>query len=66
MLVVSITLTLSHRNMRALEEVGYEHMLVPDHPPGDKDPKSGRQASAYEFGYITAMIQAVIDDHGFV
>ena len=55
-----------HRNMRALEEVGYEHMVVPDHPPGNTDPESGRRASAYEFGYITAMIQAVIDDNGSV
>ena len=55
-----------HRNMRALKEVGYEHMVVPDHAPGHKDPESGRQAFAYEFGYITAMIQAVIDDNGSV
>ena len=51
-----------HRNMQALKEVGYEHMVVPDHAPGHKDPESGRQAFAYEFGYIKAMIQAVMDE----
>ena len=52
-----------HRNMQVLKEVGYEHMVVPDHAPGHKDPESGRQAFAYEFGYITAMIQAVMGDN---
>ncbi|MEC7490810.1 MAG: mannonate dehydratase [Pseudomonadota bacterium] len=51
-----------HRNMQALKEVGYEHMCVPDHAPGHKDPGAGRQAFAYEFGYIRAMIQAVVDE----
>ncbi len=52
-----------HRNMQALKEVGYEHMVVPDHAPGHKDPESNRQAFAYEFGYIKAMIQAVMGDN---
>ena len=52
-----------HRNMKALKEVGYEHMVVPDHAPGHKDPESGRQAFAFEFGYIKAMIQAVMDEN---
>ena len=52
-----------HSNMQALNEVGYEHMVVPDHAPGHKDPESGRQAFAYEFGYIKAMIQAVVDEN---
>ena len=53
-----------HRNMQALKEVGYEHMCVPDHAPGHKEPGAGRQAFAYEFGYIKAMIQAVMDEQG--
>ena len=53
-----------HRNMQALKEVGYQHMCVPDHAPGHKDPHSMRQAWAYEFGYIQAMIQAVMDENG--
>ena len=51
-----------HRNMQALKEVGYEHMCVPDHAPGHREPGAGRQAFAYEFGYIKAMIQAVMDE----
>ena len=51
-----------HRNMQALKEVGYGHMCVPDHAPGHKEPGAGRQAFAYEFGYIKAMIQAVMDE----
>ena len=51
-----------HRNMQALKEVGYPHMCVPDHAPGHKDPDSYRQGFAYEFGYIRAMIQAVMDE----
>ena len=51
-----------HRNMQALKEVGYEHMCVPDHAPGHKDKDSGRQAFAYQFGYIKAMLQAVMDE----
>ena len=51
-----------HRNMQALKEVWYDHMCVPDHAPGHKDPESGRQAFAYEFGYIKAMVQAVMDE----
>jgi mannonate dehydratase len=50
-----------HRNIRALEEVGYPHMVVPDHAPGHPD-SDGYQAWAYEFGYIQAMIQSVTDE----
>ena len=50
-----------HRNMQVLKKVEYEHMVVPDHASGHKDPESGRQAFAFEFGYIKAMIQAVMD-----
>lgn len=51
-----------HRNMRALREVGYEHMCVPDHVPGGGGPDGSRQGFAYAFGYIQAMIQAVMDE----
>ncbi len=51
-----------HRNMRALKEVGYTHMVVPDHVPGHADPDAMRQGFAYAFGYIKAMIQAVLDE----
>ena len=51
-----------HRIMRTLKEVGYDHMCVPDHAPGHKEEGAGRQAYAYQFGYIKAMIQAVMDE----
>ena len=50
-----------HRNMQALKEVGYRHMLVPAHAPGHPD-SDQKQAWAFEFGYIIAMIQAVFDE----
>jgi mannonate dehydratase len=51
-----------HRNMQALKEVGYEHMAVPDHAPSHHEPGASRQAFAYQFGYVKAMIQAVMDE----
>ena len=51
-----------HRNMQALKEVEYTHMCVPDHAPGHGDPGAQRQAFAYQFGYIKAMIQATMDE----
>ncbi len=50
------------RNMKALKAVGYEHMVVPDHAPGPHDPEIYRQAFAFQFGYIKAMIQTVMDE----
>ena len=50
------------RIMKVLKEVEYPHMLVPDHAPGHADPESARQAWAFQFGYIKAMIQAVNDE----
>lgn len=49
-----------YQNIRALHEVGYPHMVVPDHAPGHKD-SDMYQAWAFEFGYIHAMIQAVTE-----
>ena len=43
----------------ALKEVGYPHIVVPDHAPQHRDPGSFEQAFAFQFGYIKAMIQAV-------
>ncbi|MEC9379111.1 MAG: mannonate dehydratase [Candidatus Latescibacterota bacterium] len=48
-----------YQNMQALNEVGYPHMVVPDHGPGHSEPGAHRQAWAYQWGYIKAMIQAV-------
>ncbi|MCY3792241.1 MAG: mannonate dehydratase [Gemmatimonadetes bacterium] len=55
-----------HEVARTLRDVGYQYMLMPDHAPSHPDDKapegvSGRvrQAWAFQFGYIIAMIQAV-------
>jgi mannonate dehydratase len=42
-------------------EVGYPHMLMPDHVPVHPDDKNGLQAFSFAYGYIRALIQAV--DH---
>jgi mannonate dehydratase len=47
------------RAMRVYREVGYDGMLMPDHVPRiDGDP-GGRQAFAFAFGYMRALIQMV-------
>ena len=55
-----------HRVAQVLRDVEYPYMLMPDHAPGHpEDPAppgvSGRvrQAWAFQFGYIIALIQAV-------
>ena len=45
--------------MKTLYEVGYPHMVVPDHAPGSEVPGSREQSFAFQFGYIRAMLQAV-------
>lgn len=45
--------------MQTLKEVGYPHMVMPDHVPGISGPEPGKVAFAYTFGYIHAMLQAV-------
>lgn len=47
------------RAMRVYKEIEYDGMMMPDHAPqieGDADKK---QAFAFEYGYISALIQAV-------
>lgn len=45
---------------RTLYEVDYPYMLMPDHMPRHPDdPGFGKQAFAYGFGYIKAVIQAI-------
>ena len=48
------------RQFIQIKEVGYPHMVVPDHAPTHAD-SDMHQAWAYEFGYIQAMIQAVTE-----
>ena len=48
--------------MRALKEVDYAHLVMPDHMPQHADDPGGRQAFAYGFGYIKALIQTVSNE----
>jgi mannonate dehydratase len=44
---------------QTLKEVGYPHMMVPDHAPQHDALGHFEQAFAYQFGYIKSTIQAV-------
>ena len=45
--------------MMTLKEVDYPYMVMPDHMPRHPDDPNGRQAFAFGYGYIKALIQAV-------
>lgn len=45
--------------LRTYKEVGYDGMLMPDHVPVIEGDTGGRQAFAFAFGYIRALLQAV-------
>jgi mannonate dehydratase len=45
--------------IRAYRDVGYDGMLMPDHVPRIDGDAEGRQAFAYCFGYIQALLQMV-------
>lgn len=47
------------RAIRVYKEIGYDGMLMPDHVPRIEGDEGGRQAFAYCFGYIRALIQMV-------
>jgi mannonate dehydratase len=44
--------------VRVYKEVGYEHMLMPDHVPQHTDDPDGLQAFAFAYGYIRGLIQS--------
>jgi mannonate dehydratase len=44
--------------IKVYRDVGYEHMLMPDHAPTHPDDPNKRQAFAFCYGYIRALIQA--------
>lgn len=46
------------RALLEYKRAGYTGMLMPDHMPTHPDDPGGRQAFAYGYGYIKAMIQA--------
>jgi mannonate dehydratase len=45
--------------MKVYKEVGYDGMVMPDHVPQTAGDADGRQAFAFAYGYIKALIQAV-------
>jgi mannonate dehydratase len=47
------------RAIRTYKEVGYDGMLMPDHVPKIDGDDNGKQAFAFAFGYIQALIQMV-------
>jgi mannonate dehydratase len=48
--------------IRTYKEVGYDGMLMPDHVPKIDGDDGGRQAFAFAFGYIRALIQMVYEN----
>jgi mannonate dehydratase len=42
---------------RTYKEVGYSGMLMPDHVPRIDGDQGGRQAFAFGYGYIRAVLQ---------
>jgi len=52
------------RSARLYRELGYSHMLMPDHVPHISGPNERGVAFAFAYGYIRALIQATEGDHG--
>ena len=50
--------------MKTLWDVGYPHMVVPDHAPSHEAQGHHEQAFAFQFGYLKAMLQAVQSNSG--
>ena len=48
-----------YRVVKVLGETGYPYMVCPDHMPQHPDDPGGRQAFAFGYGFINALIQAV-------
>ena len=45
------------RALRIYKEVGYDGMIMPDHAPRIVGDEGQRQAFAFEFGYIAALMK---------
>jgi len=45
--------------LKALRDVEYPYMVMPDHVPHHADPGSSEQAFSFAYGYIKALLQAV-------
>ena len=51
-----------HKIMQVMKEIEYPYMFVEDHEPSHPDDPGGRQSAAFQWGYMTAMLQAVQDE----
>jgi mannonate dehydratase len=47
------------RVLQVLKEVGYHYLVMPDHMPRHPDDPKGRQAFAFAYGYIKALLQVL-------
>lgn len=45
--------------IKALRDIGYDGIVMPDHTPHHDDPASQLQGQAFAFGYIKALIQFI-------
>jgi mannonate dehydratase len=45
--------------LKVYKEVGYDGMLMPDHVPHIEGDQDGKQAFAFAYGYIRALLQTV-------
>jgi len=48
--------------MRIYKQIGYDGMIMPDHAPQIEGDAGQKQAFAFEYGYIRALLQAVEDE----
>ncbi|MCY7350484.1 MAG: mannonate dehydratase [Cytophagaceae bacterium] len=48
--------------VRALRDVGFDGMVMPDHVPHHANPNGGEQAFAFSYGYIKGLLQSVADE----
>lgn len=48
--------------VRALRDVGFSGMVMPDHVPHHAEEEGTLQAFSFSYGYIKALIQAVSDE----
>jgi len=48
--------------VKALRDVGYDGMVMPDHVPHHHDPEAGLQAFSFAYGYIKGLLLAASED----
>jgi mannonate dehydratase len=48
--------------VRALRDVGFDGMVMPDHVPHHEDPAANAQSFAFCYGYIKGLLQTISDE----